>query len=107
MRNCDVQRAKLLRHSDVNTAEGDFLKRICYERDLKQLIDKPTRRDYFLDLVLTGLENWKAQIVAPIADYHGMIARTALPCPKAHCVSREMWHFKGAAWLNLKCALRN
>ena len=107
MGDCNIHQLRWLLHSNANTAEGELLKRICDEHSLKQMIDEPTRGDYLLDLVLTDLENCKTQVVAPIADHRGIVAKVAFPCPKALLVSREVWHFKGAAWQNLKCALRN
>ena len=66
----------------------------------------PTRGDYLLDLVLSDLD-CKTEVVAPIADHRGILAKVALPCPKELRVTREIWHFKGAAWSNLRCALRS
>ena len=83
------------------------MKQICDDFNLKQLVDKPTRGPYLLDLVLTDMDDCKVQVLDEIADHRGILAKLILPCPKSLSISREVWHFKGAAWNNLKCDLRS
>ena len=106
MGDCNVHHRKWLRHSNANSSEGDLLHRIRDDLGLKQCVKSPTRGDYLLDLVLCDMEHCKAEVVAPIADHCGIVAKVSLPCPRDFRVTREVWHFKGAAWTNLKCALR-
>ena len=104
---CNIHRAKWLRYSNGNSAEGKLMKRICDDHGLKQLVTKPTRQDYLLDLVMSDLEKCKVEVVDSIADHCAIVAKVPLPCPVALCISRNVWRFKGAAWNNLKCALRS
>ena len=106
MGDCNIHHAKWLRYSNGNSAEGELMKRICDEHSLKQLVTKPTRGDYLLDLALSDLEKCKIEVVDRIADHCGIIAKVPLPCPVALRFIRDVWHFKGAAWNNLRCALR-
>ena len=107
MGDCNVHHRKWLRFSNNNTPEGELLHRICDDHGLRQCICVPTRGDYLLDLILTDLEHCKSEVIAPIADHRGILAKLVLPCPKEVHVPREVWHFKGAAWNNLKCSLKN
>ena len=107
MGDCNVHHRKWLRFSNANTSDGDLLQRICDEHAIKQCVSTPTRGDYLLDLVLTDLDQCKTEVIAPVADHRGILAKIALPSPKELKITREVWHFKGAAWSNLRCALKS
>ena len=106
MGDINVHHRKWLRYSNGNSADGELLRGICDDYGLRQLIDSPTTGIYLLDLVVSDLERCKIEVIGSIADHCGILAKIALPCPKELRVHRELWHFKGAAWSNLKCALR-
>ena len=68
MGDCNIHHVRWLRYSNGNTAEGVLLKQICDDFNLKQLVDKPTRGLYLLDLVLTDMDDCKVQILHEIAE---------------------------------------
>ena len=106
MGDCNMHHARWLRYSSGNSAEGVFLKQICDDYNVKQLVDKPARGEYLLDLVLTDLDDCKVQVLDQIADHRGIVAKLELPIPKFMNMIREVWHFKNASWSNLRCDLR-
>ena len=84
-----------------------MLKDICDDHDLRQLVDKPTRGNYLLDLCLTNLESCKAKVVSKIADHCGLAVSIKLPIPVVKKIPRQVWHLRNAKWDHLKCELRN
>ena len=71
-----------------------------------QLVRGPTRKENLLDLVLTNIDDCKASILEPIADHRAITATIKLPMPKEVVVQRDVWHFKQAAWKNMRCQLK-
>ena len=55
----NIHHRQWLYFSNADTPEGELLKDICDDHDLRQLVDKPTRGNYLLDLCLTNLESCK------------------------------------------------
>jgi len=93
-------------HSNGNSAEGVQLKQICDDHALRQMVDKPTRGNYLLDLVLTDIDSCKIQVAPQIADHHAIFIRLRYPMPQSVGILRQVWHYKGAAWQNIRCELR-
>ena len=86
--------------------EGAVLKEICDEYASQQLVKEPTRSEYLLDVAFTDLPESKAKIFPSIADHKGILLSVKLPMPKTLKVNRKVWHFRNAAWHNLKCTLK-
>ena len=105
MGDLNIHHARWLRYSNANTGEGQHLKEICDDHSLRQMVKEPTRGDYTLDLALSDIEDLKVQLLPQIADHRGLLSIVSVPQPTFHCVQREVWHFKGAAWQNIKCEL--
>ena len=93
--------------SNADTREGEFLKEICDDYGLQQIIKQPTRGPYLLDLCLTDLTDNKLSILPRIADHNAILFSLKIPVPKKLNVCRKVWHFRGAAWDNLRSELRN
>ena len=55
MGDMNVHNPSWLRFSNRDTAEGSELEAICDQHGLRQMVSKPTRGPYLLDLVLTDL----------------------------------------------------
>ena len=102
----NIQHARWLVHSNGISAEGVRLKQICDDHALRQIIDKPTRGNYLLDLALTDIDSCKAQVAPQIADHHAVFFKMQCPMPQSVGISRQVWHYKGAAWQNMKCEVR-
>ena len=82
MGDCNIHHSRWLHFSNGNTPEGSLLKDICDDHGLQQLVRKPTRGDYLLDLLLTDLDDCKIEVFEEIADHKGILAKFSLPCPK-------------------------
>ena len=96
-----------LRYSNSITHEAELLKSIADELSLLQLVKEPTRGKYLLDLVLSDLNDLIVQVLPSIADHKALLVKTLASAPKLRTFERDVWHFKGAAWNNLRCVLRN
>ena len=72
-----------------------------------QLIREPTRDPYLLDLCLCDIHGTKTCVLPKIADHKGLLITLPVDKPVVIEMPRKVWHFKGAAWQNLKCALKN
>ena len=59
-----------------------------------------------MDLLLTDVDRCKATVEPKIADHHGIMASFELQVPKQTSIERVVWHFKRAAWQNLKGEFR-
>ena len=91
-----------LKHSPCDTLEGESLRNICKQHDLKQLVKEPTRGPNLLDLVLSSLNGHAvANVVPAIADHKGVLVATDLPAPKETFFERTVWDFKHADWESL------
>ena len=95
-----------LRHSPADTLEGERLRTICKEHDLKQLVQDPTRGPNLLDLALSSLHGHAAAAVQPaIADHAGVLVSVELPTPVEKFTERVVWDYKFADWKGLNSAL--
>lgn len=83
-----------------------LLKSICDANGLMQIVREPTREDYLLDLCLTDIDSCKLDVISSIADHRGILCTVQMPCPAKKSVTREVWHFRNAAWQNLRCKLK-
>jgi len=102
----NVHHIRWLRYSSGTSREGIMLKSVCDDFALKQLVDEPTRGEYLLDLCLTDLDACKVKTSSAIADHEAIIAEVKLPVAKCVAIVRNVWHYKGAAWQNMKCFLK-
>ena len=102
----NIHHRKWLRFSNRDTPEGEYLKSVCDDHDLRQIVDKPTRGQYLLDLCLTNLDRCKATVVNKIADHCGISLSVPLPIPIVKKIPRQVWHLRNAKWDHLKCELR-
>ena len=53
----NIHHTRWLRFSNRNTELGERLWEVCRDLGLKQIVAKPTRGEYLLDLILTDLPN--------------------------------------------------
>ena len=100
----NIHHRKWLRHSNANTPEGEALQELCQDFGLKQCVDQPTRGEYLLDLVLSDMV-CNTVVLPKVADHCATLTKLKFPTPRKIEIQREVWHYKGAAWQNLKCAL--
>jgi len=102
----NIHHMRWLRFSNDNTAAGAQLKRICDEADLHQLVREPTREQYLLDLCLSDVDGAKVEVLPKIADHKALLVTLRCSSSKHQLAERQVWHFKGAAWQNLRCELK-
>ena len=107
MGDMNIHHQSWLIYSSGDSPEGRRLKEIMEENGMLQLVRGPTRKENLLDLVLTNIDDCKASILEPIADHRAITATIKLPMPKEVVVQRDVWHFKQAAWKNMRCQLKN
>ena len=74
---------------------------------MSQLIRDPTRKGNLSDLLLSDIDNCKGIVSESIADHRAILAYVELPMPTEVIVQRDVWHFKQAHLLNMRCQLRN
>ena len=58
-----------------------------------------------MDLYLTDMVSCKAQILSQIADHKALLITVPSVMPESVNIYRDVWHFKGAAWKNMRCEL--
>ena len=63
MGDLNIHHKKWLRFSAGDSAESEALRDFSDSVGLKQMIKQPTRGEYFLDLLLTDLEDTKSKVV--------------------------------------------
>ncbi len=104
--DCNVHQRSWLRFSSQgNTIEGARLWAVCNDLGLQQKVNKPTRGDNLLDLVLTDVADVKCDVEAPVADHAIVLVKMNLALPKSRVVQRQVWDFKRADWDALNEAL--
>ena len=102
----NIHHARWLSHSNGNSTQGEMLYDIGMDFALKQLVREPTRERYLLDLCLSDIDGCKVRILPSIADHKALLITLAYEAPKIVEVPRKVWHFKGAQWQNLRCAIK-
>ena len=85
-----------------------MLEAICVEHGLRQVVSKPTRGPYLLDLVLTDLTaGVRCEVVKGIHanDHDGVITFVHLEIVASQPVERTVYDFRKADWAGLKLNL--
>ena len=104
--DANVHHKRWLRHSNDNTQLGERLWHISQDNGLKQLVKKPTRGQYLLDLVLTDVPELVTVTVLPeLSDHRIVCIDLAVHVPTYAEIPREVWDFKYADWIGLKQAM--
>ena len=65
----NIHHRSRLRHSSGDSREGRILRDLAEESGLRQLVEKPTRGPYCLDLVLSDLARVSCQVGPSISDH--------------------------------------
>ena len=66
----NIHHKRWLRHSYSNTELGERLWELCKDVGLKQIVAKPARGEYLLDLILTDApELCKVEVLPEISDH--------------------------------------
>jgi len=103
----NIHHSKWLVHSSGNTPQGEMLREIANDFGLVQLVREPTREQYLLDLCMSDIHGCKIRVLPRIADHKALLITLQYEEPAVIEVPRKVWHFRGAAWQNLRCALTN
>ena len=102
----DAHHIRWLGFSNGHSPADVQLKHVCDEADLRQLVKEPTRNEYLLDLCLSDLKQVQVQIKPKIADHHALLATVKCTSFVHRISQRQVWHFKGAAWQNIRCEVK-
>ena len=105
MGDLNVHNIEWLTYSNRNSPEGRTMEAICCEHGLRQLVRKPTRGSYLLDLVLSDLASGIRCTVVPGIhenDHDGVLTKVDLCIPASEPVIRKVYDFKKADWAQLK-----
>jgi len=104
----NVHEKSWLKHSSGTSVEGRELHGLCASHGLAQFVDKPTREQYLLDLVLSDLGPLvKTKVVPGIADHSGVFCTLRFPVPEASVVHRKVFLYSKANWSKLRRAIRD
>ena len=98
----NIHHRSWLLFSNGNTAEGEFMKSMCDDLNLRQVVRAPTRNEYLLDLCLTDIDGVKVSVESSISDHNALMIRVPLQVEKHVAISRNVWHYRGATWHALK-----
>ena len=84
--------------SSGDTPEGELMKSMCDDLNLRQVVRAPTRNEYLLDLCLTDIDGVKVSVESSISDHNALMIRVPLQVEKHVAISRHVWHYRGATW---------
>lgn len=98
----NIHHIRWLRYSNDNTPQGENMHQISHDFDLQQLVREPTRGDYLLDLCLGDIPDCKNKVIPYIADHKGLVIHLPMNAPVVKDLPRRVWHFRGAAWRDMK-----
>ncbi len=105
MGDMNAHNIEWLRFSNRNSPEGLELETVCCSHGLRQLVTKPTRGPYLLDLVLTDLASGiRCRVVPGIHgnDHDAVLTAVNLAIPASTPVQRRVYDFKKANWEELR-----
>jgi len=96
-----------LRFSASTSVEGTAMFRFCLDHGFAQRVQKPTRGEHLLDLVVTdlGSSTCTCTVHPEIADHKLVLVRLHLGLPATERVQRELWQFCRADWGGLGAEL--
>ena len=103
----NLHHKRWLKYSNDNSSQGEMMQNICLDFDLHEIIRKPTRGEYLLDLMLTNAAGCTSEVGPKLSDHHCIIGSIPLPVPQEQILQRHLWHFQGASWQNMICELKN
>ena len=99
----NIHHKRWLKHSHSNTEFGERLWEICRDVGLKQIVAKPTRGEYLLDLVFTDApELCKVEVLPEISDHRVVSLDIEVVVSYAEPVQRTVWNMRDANWENLR-----
>ena len=99
----NVHHKRWLRYSSRNSELGERLWDICKDLGLKQLVSKPTRGEYLLDLVLTDVGDFcKVEVLPEISDHRVVSLDIEVAVSQSEPVPRTVWVFQKADWTQLR-----
>ena len=105
MGDLNVHNRPWLRFSSRDSVEGNELEAICSDHGLRQLVTKPRRGPYLLDLVLSDLPaGVRCRVVRGIHanDHDGVLTFVNLEIAANELVERLVYVFRKADWAGFK-----
>ena len=99
----NIHHKRWLRYSSKNTITGERLWEVCRDLGLKQIVAKPTRGEYLLDLILTDAANLcKVEVLPEISDHRIVCLDIEVTVSYAEQIPRTVWDMKHANWDSLR-----
>ena len=96
MGDLNIHHKSWLKFSREDTIRGKRLKEISENHGLRQLVNKPTRGDYLLDLVLCNDCDMKIKVGPKVADHHSILTILPDKMEIRDLTSHKVWHYKDA-----------
>ena len=96
-----------MKHSREDTPRGSKLKHVCDTHGLKEIVRKPTRGPYLLDLVLTDHDNTNVRLGPKLADHSSLLIQVSDAYEARVLGTRHFWHYRDADWLAMETRLDN
>ena len=103
----NVHHVDWLNHSSSTSACGKRLRLAAAAIGLNQLVRKPTRGKYLLDLALTDISGTSATVLPKLADHSVVQVVTTLPVPEVEEIEGKVWKFATADWDRLGALLQD
>ena len=99
----NIHHTRWLQFSNSNTSIGDRLWDVCRDLGLKQLVAKPTRGEYLLDLVLTDAAALcKVEVLPEISDHRVVSLDINVVASYSVEIPRTVWQMSKANWEKLR-----
>ena len=83
------------------------MQELSHRCNLRQMVDRPTRGQYLLDLVMSDIDDMKIKHTPTIADHQGLLITTPIFQPDAKKLYREVWNFRQAKWSEMRTTLKD
>ena len=105
MGDLNIHHKRWLQFSREDSSIGTEMKNYCDFHGMRQLVRKPTRNEYLLDLVLSNIQGISVKVMPYIADHKSLLCRLPFREILENSVVREVWDFNSAEWKELRLAL--
>ena len=103
----NVHHTRWLRHSASISVEGTSMYRFCATNGLRQLVKRPTRDAYLLDLVISDMPARKVEILPKVSDHNMVLADFDFGVSETECVTRTVFDYSKGDWDKVRRDLKS
>ena len=103
--DCNVHARRWLTYSNGETKEGDALRQMCEDVGALQMVRKPTRGPYLLDLAMTDMAGAEAVLEPGLSDHEMVQLKIDLSIPASVVVERKVYDYSRGDWEALQDTL--